>query len=218
MLEEYHKKLQDLIIKGNKDPETIPNVLQYISKQISLSPQEIKLLDFYKGETNFYQGQYQEALDFYKKASKEYEVGFYYCRAAAFLLANNNRNEEAIKLIKKALNIKPDDYVSLEFAIKMFSKDDTSEEIIPWKEKIEQLTIQEDEELSELLDIEILKEPLETLSNEELLLLDEEDIWLLEEEGFPPRPPTGASSSFSILPLVEDEEELLLEESLSIRE
>ena len=201
LLDKYFKNLQIITIEGNKNPATIPNILQYINDQ---NNNKKELSPFFEGEKLFYKGQYQESLKNYKKASQIKNIGFYYCRAAAFILASNNNYNDAIKVIKKALNIIPNDYVSLEFLINTLIKNNQKSETKQWIEKKEKLSeIFFDKKHEDKITKDVQKE-LEELSH---ILSDseynpDEDIMFFEDEeieDFPPQAPLGTVNSFSVL-------------------
>jgi tetratricopeptide (TPR) repeat protein len=217
MLEEYSKKLQQIIISGNNNPETIADILQYITDKISVIHNDRELLSFYSGEKAFFQGQYEDAMRHYKKASQAYLTGFHYCRAAAFLLHQQDRKNDSITVIEKALHTQPNDYISLEFIVKVLSECNKSKEGEIWQAKLEGLIPQDKpsiqvNDIEEKDDIIIAEENIDEELEKLLAEIPPEDIFdeeMTALDSFPPPPPSGIASSLSTLPFVDDDDLIL---------
>lgn len=127
-LDTYLKELQKLLIQSNDDHQ----IQKHINKYLLLVTQNSGYKEFYLGEQCFYKKDYKRALQYYKQSKNVPSYQFYYCRAAAFLLKENNRTKQALISIKKALDIIPEDFYSLSFITSLLKTEHRGSEAQQW--------------------------------------------------------------------------------------
>ncbi len=111
--EQYLQNVQSIKMRIDNDLPT-ENLLEFIQVHSQQSGSDSTYKAFFDGESSFYQGLYEQALKHYLQAKSIPHFHFFCYRASSFVANKNQLFDKAINFSKKALKIRPYDYMLLQ--------------------------------------------------------------------------------------------------------
>lgn len=112
VLEKYFPFIQQMSRRLDSDPGALQELLHTIERYKDDAGGEQAFQDFFKGEYAFYNGLYERSLNHYLNARGVDHFEFFCYRASAFIFKEKGDTKKALRFVKKALGIFPEDYVS----------------------------------------------------------------------------------------------------------
>lgn len=137
-LESYLPHVQQISRRLESEPGALQELLQTIERFKDLSGNDRSLDEFFKGEYAFYNGHYERALNHYLQAKGMAHFEFFCFRASAYVFKGKGEVDKALKFVKKALGVFPEDHLSQVLFRKLLTPDAPSRLTISGKE-IEEL-------------------------------------------------------------------------------
>ena len=138
-IERYHSEINSLAIKAYNEQITFKNLIEAIEKRKNDSAGDRAAEEFYLGEINFFEGQYDRALKHYLLATSTTNLPFYCYRATASLFLSQGNSDKAAGFTQKALKIYPDDYPTLKILEKLLLQGNQPEDLVEVQNKIKAL-------------------------------------------------------------------------------
>lgn len=132
LLESYLKQAQIASCQLDNEPNALQDLLHTIERSKDASESNAPLIEFFKGEYAFYNGQYERAIKHYLAAKGINNFEFFCFRASAFVSRGQGFYDKAINFAKKALEIFPDDFITLKLLAELYkrlSRDHEAQEI-----------------------------------------------------------------------------------------
>lgn len=112
VIEKYLPYVQQLSRRLDTDPGALQELFHTIEDHKDNAIGDEALQEFFKGEYAFYNGLYERSLNHYLKARSVKHFEFFCYRASAYVFKEKGDLKQALKFVKKALVIFPEDYVS----------------------------------------------------------------------------------------------------------
>lgn len=116
VFETYLKQTQQIAQRLPSDPSALLDIMRVIENHKLLVESNPKSWDeFFKGESTFYSGQYEKALQHYLAAKDIPHYHFFCFRTSCFVARARGNQEQAISFAKKALKLNPNDEILKQF-------------------------------------------------------------------------------------------------------
>lgn len=116
VFENYLKQTQQIAQRLPSDPSALLDIMQAIEKHRSATQGNPEAWDeFFKGESTFYSGQYEKALQHYLTAKEIPHYHFFCFRTSCFVARARGNQEQATKFAKKALKLNSSDEMLKQF-------------------------------------------------------------------------------------------------------
>lgn len=138
-IERYHTEINSLAVKAYNEQISFKNLLEAIDKRKNDSLGDRPVEEFYQGEINFFDGQYDHALKHYLLATSVPNLPFYCYRATAALFLSQGNTDKALGFTQKALKIYPSDYPTLKILEKLLLQGNQPEDLVEVQNKIKAL-------------------------------------------------------------------------------
>ncbi|MEX1013368.1 MAG: tetratricopeptide repeat protein [Waddliaceae bacterium] len=118
--------LQNYLQESEKfEEQSIELILESIERFKQEAFEDKELVQFFKGECEYYQGKYDQALQYYLLARSVPQFQFFCNRASAHIAFNKGQTEKAMRFIEKALSSSPSDRELLALKQKIQEPNDT---------------------------------------------------------------------------------------------
>ena len=108
-IESYVKKAHEFATKIQQDPHAKEELFAYIEEHKKEAEGKRPFEEFFKGETAFFNAQYDRALKHYIQATSVPNFQFFCYRASAFVSIERQDKEKGLIFLEKGLNMYPED-------------------------------------------------------------------------------------------------------------
>jgi hypothetical protein len=116
VFESYLRQTQQTALRLSTDPSALLDIIQIIEKHKPLAgSHQTDWEEFFKGESAFYSGQYEKALQHYLAAKEVPHYHFFCFRTSCFVARARGNQDQAINFAKKALKLHPYDEILKQF-------------------------------------------------------------------------------------------------------
>lgn len=116
VFEAYLKQTQQIAQRLPSDPSALLDIMQLIEKhRLLIENETYDWEEFFKGESTFYSGQYERALQHYLHAKNVPHYHFFCFRTSCFVARARGNQDQAIKFAKKALKLNSNDEILKQF-------------------------------------------------------------------------------------------------------
>lgn len=116
VFETYLKQTQQIAQRLPSDPSALLDIMQMIERHkllVNAHPKDWE--EFFKGESTFYSGQYEKALQHYLGAKEIPHYHFFCFRTSCFVARARGNQDQAINFAKKALKLNSNDEILKQF-------------------------------------------------------------------------------------------------------
>jgi tetratricopeptide (TPR) repeat protein len=124
--EEYLKQVRELAPTMACDERPLDEVIELIERKHSHAAGNVPYEEFFKGELNFYQGNYEQSLQHYLEAKEVPFFQFFCYRASCVIAKGRGEIGQALNFAEKALKIAPED-PSVQYLWEILSMENNSD-------------------------------------------------------------------------------------------
>jgi|694.fasta_scaffold04059_26 tetratricopeptide (TPR) repeat protein len=154
---EYYLKAANKLSAQRKQLSEASGELLQLIEDSRKESENLAWMEFFSGESAFYSGQYEKALQHYLKATSIPQFHFFCYRASAWLFHGMHNLEKALSFVQKALQIYPKDYLTLSLYETLLLQDNQREDALEVQHRLKAL----EEEALNKVEMTILAHQLE---------------------------------------------------------